>query len=105
MILPHCDLVISHAGSGATIGALAAAVPMLALPQGADQFLNAKAITRLGAGLRLLPHELTPSAVRDAARRLLDEPSFAAIARIEQRVIRTMPPPASIVARLEALVS
>jgi UDP:flavonoid glycosyltransferase YjiC (YdhE family) len=105
LILPHSDLVISHAGSGATIGALAAGVPMLALPQGADQFLNAEAITRLGAGLRLLPHELTPSAVRDATRRLLDEPSFANIARIEQQVIRTMPPPASIVARLEALVS
>jgi UDP:flavonoid glycosyltransferase YjiC (YdhE family) len=103
LILPHCDLVVSHAGSGATIGALAAGVPMLALPQGADQFLNAEAITRRGAGLRLLPRELTPSAVRDATRRLLDEPDFADVARIEQQEIRKMPLPAMVVARLEAL--
>jgi UDP:flavonoid glycosyltransferase YjiC (YdhE family) len=105
LILPHCDLVVSHAGSGATIGALAAGVPMLALPQGADQFLNAEAITRRGAGLRLLPRELTPSAVRDATRRLLDEPDFADVARIEQQEIRTMPLPEAVVARLEALAS
>jgi UDP:flavonoid glycosyltransferase YjiC (YdhE family) len=105
LILPHCDLVVSHAGSGATIGALAAGVPMLALPQGADQFLNAEAITRRGAGLRLLPRELTPSAVRDATRRLLDEPDFADVARIEQQEIRKMPLPEMVVARLEALAS
>jgi UDP:flavonoid glycosyltransferase YjiC (YdhE family) len=105
LILPHCDLVISHAGSGATIGALAAGVPMLALPQGADQFVNAEAITGLGAGLRLLAREVTPAAVRDATRRLLDEPSFSDVARIEQRAIQAMPLPASVVARLEALAS
>ena len=43
-LLPHCDLLVSHAGSGAMLGALAAGVPMLAVPQGADQFVNAEAI-------------------------------------------------------------
>ena len=103
-LLPHCDLLVSHAGSGATIGALAAGVPMLAVPQGADQFLNAEAIVSVGAGLRLLPTELTAGAVQDAARQLLDDSRFADIARTEQAVIRELPTPESIVPTLEALV-
>ena len=103
-LLPYCDLLVSHAGSGATLGALGAGVPMLAVPQGADQFLNAQAIVTVGAGLRLLPTELTATAVRDAARQLLDEPRFADVARAEQAAIRQMPTPESIVPRLEALV-
>lgn len=104
LLLPHCDLLVSHAGSGATLGALGAGVPMLAVPQGADQFLNAEAITRIGAGLRLLPSELDAAAVRDTARQLLDDPRFAEVARAEQAAIGDMPAPDSVVARLEALV-
>jgi UDP:flavonoid glycosyltransferase YjiC (YdhE family) len=103
-LLEHCDVLVSHAGSGATIGALAAGVPMLAVPQGADQFLNAEAILTVGAGLRLLPSELTTTAVRDATRQLLDDPRFADVARREQAAIREMPTSESIVPRLEALV-
>jgi UDP:flavonoid glycosyltransferase YjiC (YdhE family) len=103
LLLPHCDLLISHAGSGATVGALAAGVPMLAIPQGADQFLNADAITRLGAGLRLLPSVFTAAAVRDAARELLSDGRFTDVARLEEVAIRQMPAPASVVPVLEAL--
>ena len=103
LLLPHCDLMISHAGSGATVGALAAGVPMLAIPQGADQFLNADAITRLGAGLRLLPSEFTAATIRDAARELLSGGRFTDVARAEQVAIRQMPAPASVVPVLEAV--
>jgi hypothetical protein len=104
LLLPHCDLMISHAGSGATVGALAAGVPMLAIPQGADQFVNAEAVARVGAGLRLLPSEFTAAGVRDAARELLSDGRFTDVARAEQVAIRQMPPPASVVPVLEALV-
>jgi UDP:flavonoid glycosyltransferase YjiC (YdhE family) len=103
LLLPHCDLLISHAGSGATVGALAGGVPMLAIPQGADQFLNAEAVARLGAGLRLLPSEFTAAAVRDAARELLSDRRFADVARAEQAAIHEMPAPASVVPSLEVL--
>ena len=103
LLLPHCDLVISHAGSGATVGALAAGVPMLAIPQGADQFVNAEAISRIGAGLRLLPSEFTATAVRDATRELLSDRRFTDVARAEQAAILEMPAPAEVVPVLEAL--
>ena len=40
-LLPHCDLVVSHAGSGSVLGALAHGLPMVLIPIGADQPLNA----------------------------------------------------------------
>ncbi|WP_327010285.1 glycosyltransferase [Dactylosporangium sp. NBC_01737] len=49
-LLPRTDVVVHHGGSGTTLGALAAGVPQLFLPQGADQFANAEAVTAAGAG-------------------------------------------------------
>ena len=59
-LLPHSAVFVSHGGSGALLGGLNAGVPMLAIPQGADQFLNAETIVEHGLGLRLLPDELSP---------------------------------------------
>jgi len=104
-LLPHCDLFISHAGSGAMLGALGAGIPMLAIPQGADQFMNAEAIVNAGVGLRLLLSELDPIAVRDAVRRLIDDGRFATAAREQRVAIAAMPSPESMVPILESLVS
>lgn len=104
-LLPHCDVFVSHGGSGAMLGALSAAVPMLALPQGADQFMNAGRIHEVGVGLRLMPAEFTSLAVRDGVRRLIDDRRFADAARAEQAEIEAMPSPASVVPILEALAA
>nr|WP_225957791.1 nucleotide disphospho-sugar-binding domain-containing protein [Amycolatopsis lexingtonensis] len=68
-LLPRADLVVHHGGSGTTLGALAAGVPQLVLPQGADQFANAAALVDAGAALRLLPGELSADAVAEQARK------------------------------------
>ena len=52
-VLEHCDLVVNHAGSGSVLGALANGVPLITLPMGADQELNAERLTQLGAGITL----------------------------------------------------
>jgi UDP:flavonoid glycosyltransferase YjiC (YdhE family) len=67
--ISQADLVVHHGGSGTTLGALAAGVPQLVLPQGADQFANAEALVAAGAALRLLPGELTAAAVTERARK------------------------------------
>ena len=102
-LLPHCDLLVAHAGSGALLGALNAGVPILAIPQGADQFMNAERIVEVGLGLRLLPEELDAGAVRELTRRLLGEDGFRAVARGQQAAIEAMPSPATVVPILEAL--
>ncbi|MFB9688349.1 glycosyltransferase [Amycolatopsis plumensis] len=67
--ISRAELVVHHGGSGTTLGALAAGVPQLVLPQGADQFANAEALLAAGAAVRLLPGELTADAVAEQARK------------------------------------
>ena len=60
ILLPHCDLVVSHAGSGSVVGALAHGLPMVLLPMGADQPLNAARAEALGVAELLDAVAATP---------------------------------------------
>jgi len=102
-LLPHCDAVISHGGSGTAVGALEAAIPQLCLPQGADQFLNAAAIAGAGAGLALLPGEATADAIAQALGRLLADRTFREEAGRVSRDIASMPSVEEAAATLESL--
>ena len=72
-LLPLVDVVVHHGGSGTTLGALAAGVPQLLLPQGADQFANADTLAAAGVAVRLLPGEVDADAVAEQAHRLLPQ--------------------------------
>jgi UDP:flavonoid glycosyltransferase YjiC (YdhE family) len=98
-----CDLVASHAGSGTTLAALGAGIPQLCLPQRADQFVNAAAVARAGAGLTILPPEVDAIAVAQATRQLLEDPSFRRAARIVADEIALMPSPDDVTTVLESL--
>ena len=102
-LLPHCSAFVSHGGSGALLGGVRAGVPMLAIPQGADQFMNAERIVATGIGLSLMPVELTAEAVRGAVRSLLDDPRYAEAVRRQRSSIDSMPLPEEVVPVLEAL--
>ena len=105
-VLPHVEATVCHGGSGSTLAALAHGLPMLMLPQGADQFENAQACQEIGAALVLMPGEVSPDSVRSAVRALLDDPTYAENARRIAAEISTMPTPAAILPilanRLEA---
>ena len=49
-ILPRCDAVLCHAGTGTTLAALTAGLPLVLVPQGADQFTNAASCQAAGVG-------------------------------------------------------
>lgn len=74
-VLPHADLVVSHGGIGTALAAMAHGVPVLFLPLGRDQPINAKAIAATGAG-RVLSPTATPGQIARAAEELLTDPSF-----------------------------
>jgi UDP:flavonoid glycosyltransferase YjiC (YdhE family) len=103
-VLPHCSVVVSHAGSGTSLATLALGIPQLCLPQGADQFLNASAIAAHGAGLSLPPDAADPEAIRTAVGRLLDDPSYREVAERIAVSIAAMPAPEEVVGALQALV-
>ncbi|MEJ7831941.1 MAG: glycosyltransferase [Nocardioides sp.] len=96
-VLKHCSVVVSHAGSGTFLGALALGVPQLCLPQAADQFRNAEGGGRSGAALVLLPPEASMEAIADAASRLLSEDRFRVDAAVVADEIAAMPSPAEVV--------
>ncbi|MEV8437357.1 glycosyltransferase [Actinosynnema sp. NPDC051121] len=99
-LLPHVDVVVHHGGSGTTLGALAVGKPQLVLPQGADQFANADAVTAAGAGVRLLPDEVTADAVADHVRTLVRPGEHSDAARAIAGEIARMPGPDEVARRL-----
>ena len=103
LVLPHCDVVVSHAGSGTALAALALGLPQLCLPQGADQFLNAAAVALTGAGISLAPNEASADAVHDAVARLVADTSFADAAGRVGESIASMPSPEAVAAVLETV--
>lgn len=103
-LLPWCDAVVAHGGSGTVLGALAHGVPLLVVPQGADQWSNAEQIVTAGAGQRLLRDELSAVAVRDCVMALLSEPSYRQAASNIKDEIRAMPSATDAIVGLEALL-
>jgi UDP:flavonoid glycosyltransferase YjiC (YdhE family) len=91
LLLPNCLAVICHGGAGTTLGALALGLPLLILPQGADQYVIADLVLTAGAGLLLAPADVNPQSVRACLRSLLDEPAHRMGARRLQREIAAMP--------------
>jgi UDP:flavonoid glycosyltransferase YjiC (YdhE family) len=72
-VLPTCDLVVNHGGQGTILTAIAAGCPQLVVPQFDDQFDNADAVVRSGAGTSLRPEEATPDSVAEHCAALLDD--------------------------------
>lgn len=103
-VLPYCDTVVSHGGSGTVLGALSLGVPQVCLPQGADQFLNADAVAASGAGLAIAPDSVTPAAIGAAVATVLRQAEYREAAKRVASSIQTMPPPADVAVILEGLV-
>lgn len=82
--LPHGPLlaeaacVVCHGGMGITQKALAAGVPVCAVPFGRDQLEVARHVSHAGAGVRLLPGKLTPERLRAAVRAAMQQREGAA---------------------------
>lgn len=104
-VLARCDLVVSHGGSGTVVDALAAGLPSVLLPLGADQLLNAARCEALGVGVPLDPVRVTPQAIAAAVTRVLDDRAMAAAARGFAREIAALPGPDACVPALERIAS
>ncbi|HKN98923.1 MAG TPA: nucleotide disphospho-sugar-binding domain-containing protein, partial [Pseudonocardiaceae bacterium] len=76
-LLAVSSAVVHHGGAGTTLTALAAGLPQVVSPQGADQFRNATAVAKAGAGVVARPEELTA----DRLAALLADGSVRAAAR------------------------
>ncbi len=79
--MPHCDVVVCHAGHGTLVRALTSGVPVLACPSVGDMSENAARLDWAGAGVRIPQRLLGPRSVRLGVERILGDGSIAARAR------------------------
>jgi UDP:flavonoid glycosyltransferase YjiC (YdhE family) len=104
-VLPTCDLMVNHGGQGTCLTALAAGCPQLVLPHMDDQFDNAEAVVKAGAGMSLALDELTPALVAQRCQALLDDLSFTRVAAGVAAEIAAQPSPAATVEHLVAVAA
>jgi MGT family glycosyltransferase len=74
-LLPYADAVVTHAGLGTTLAALAAGAPLVCVPLGRDQPENATEVARLGAGIAL-DTDADAETIRDAITEVITTPSY-----------------------------
>jgi UDP:flavonoid glycosyltransferase YjiC (YdhE family) len=105
LLLPHCELVVSHGGSGSVVGALAHGLPMVLLPIGADQPFNAARCESLHVGRVLNAFETTSEDVRLAAIAVLGDVTYKQNAQRLEAEIASLPNPEYGVRLLERLAA
>ena len=76
VLLGHASVVVCGAGHGMLAKALRAGVPVVTVPGGGDQWELANRVARQGSGVVVRP--VSAQAVRQAVRRVLADPGFAA---------------------------
>lgn len=76
-ILEQADAFVTHAGMGGSSEGLLAGVPMIAVPQAVDQFMNADRLVELGVARRLSSDDSTAEELRAALLGLTSDPEVA----------------------------
>jgi hypothetical protein len=102
-VLGRCSAVVCHGGAGTVLGAAAAGVPMVCLPQAADQFRNSKGVATSGCGLVLEPGQVTAGSVADAVQAVLGDPRHRSAADEVRDEVAAMPSPDEVAGQLERL--
>jgi MGT family glycosyltransferase len=102
-LLPTCAAVVFHAGSGTMLAALAAGLPMVLLPVGADQPANAERCVAAGVGVHVSREEQEPAAVRAAVETVLGDPRYREAALRVKGEIEAMPSPVAVVGDLDRI--
>lgn len=76
-VLEHASAFVTHAGMGGCSEGLYHGVPMVAVPQAVDQFLNAQRLTEIGVGVHLPASEVTAESLRRAVLSVADSAEVA----------------------------
>ncbi|MDA0164029.1 glycosyltransferase [Solirubrobacter ginsenosidimutans] len=95
-VMAHAAAMVGHGGSGSTLAAMAAGMPLALVPLFADQPDNAERVAALGAGLQLDG----TARLGDAVTTLLQDPSYRTAARAVANDIAALPPVTAAVSLL-----
>ncbi|WP_033337679.1 glycosyltransferase [Catenuloplanes japonicus] len=101
-LLDGVTAVVTHGGAGTVLGALSLGLPLVVVPQGADQFVQAAAVAAAGCGVATAPGLPDPAQLRDAVRTVLTDPAIAEAAARVRKQIEAMSSPDEVAASLAA---
>jgi UDP:flavonoid glycosyltransferase YjiC (YdhE family) len=79
--MPHCDLVVCHAGHGTLMRALTSGCAVVACPAAGDMNENAARLAWSGAGVRLPRRLVSARGLRLATQHALSDDRFRTRAR------------------------
>jgi MGT family glycosyltransferase len=79
--MPHCDLVICHAGHGTLVRALSSGCAVVACPAVGDMNENSARLDWAGAGVRVPRRFVSPRSIRFAVERALGDAEIRSRAR------------------------
>jgi len=98
-VLPQANVVVCHGGSGTTLGALAASVPLVVTPLFADQPQNGRRVAAVGAGIVVGPRDdgavrsaVDPVDLHDAISAVVADGAYAQAAGAIASDMRQLPP-------------
>jgi UDP:flavonoid glycosyltransferase YjiC (YdhE family) len=102
LLLPDCDLVISHGGAGTLLTAASYGLPQLLIPRLPDHVRHAARLAQAGAGAVLSP-DADDAVIRDQAAAMLATSGYRTAAGRLRQEMHEQPPPAELVPDLERL--
>lgn len=88
-VLKAASVFLNHGGMGSIMESLAFGVPVIAVPQMAEQRANADRIVELGLGRRLAPADTGPEALRATVAAVLADPDLRSRVAAMREVIRS----------------
>ncbi|RZS45184.1 MGT family glycosyltransferase [Herbihabitans rhizosphaerae] len=77
-VLQQASAFITHAGMGSTMEGLTFGVPMVAVPQAVDQFMNGHRLAELELGAHVAAEDVTPEKLREAVLHVSSDATIAA---------------------------
>jgi MGT family glycosyltransferase len=104
-LLPRARLFITHGGMNSVSEAAWFGAPMLLVPQVGDQVFIAYQVARLGAGLEIDSHRITPNELRARAERVMGNPDMYQASRKIGESFRTAGGVPRALAEIDAFVS
>ena len=105
LLLPHCDLVITHAGFSTIAAALSHGLPIVSIPIDADQPVNAERCVALGVGETVELGQRTPDSIREATNNVLRDSSYRRNAQRVRDQLARLPGPEHAAALLVQLAT
>lgn len=108
LLLPHCDLVITHGGFNTTMSVLSHGLPLILIPISASQPLHANLCAKLELGRVIVrepgqfetylgseatPAVLSPSTIREMTWDVLETPAYKQNVETLRDEIRALPEP------------